>query len=172
MGDTEEFKSLSSMKNSSSRAEWCVCWNGFWALWGIFYLDRHFRSWNLVQEVVSEALLNNVVNSILMRKICTIFSLLFYGSSGYFNMCAYLFTQKNWSQRIEVSWKQVAQKGAQKQLVVGEGSSWVCILLDMKESPPSIWQQMHQNWLLRDESIWNWLCKSCFSCSCWDYSGV
>lgn len=63
MEDTEEFKSFSSMKNSSSRAEWCVFWNGFWALWGIFCLDRRFKSWNLVQEVVSEALLNNVVNT-------------------------------------------------------------------------------------------------------------
>lgn len=26
-------------------------------------MDRHFKSWNLVQEVVSEALVNNIVNT-------------------------------------------------------------------------------------------------------------
>lgn len=46
----------------------------------------------MVQEVVSEALLNNVANTDYSheKKSAGIFSLLLYGSSGYFNMCTYL----------------------------------------------------------------------------------
>lgn len=95
MEDTEEFKSFLSMKNSSSRAEWCVCLNGFWASWGIFYLDTHFKSWNLVQEVVSEAVLNYIVNTDSSCKKNLQASLACFSMEAtVISVCVHIFSQK------------------------------------------------------------------------------
>lgn len=175
-GTQKSLKTFQVGENSSSRAEWCVCLNGFWALWGIFYLDRHFKPWNLVQEVVSEALLNNVVDTDYSHEKNPQASLACFCMEAVViqYVCISSHPKKLVPENRSFVKTGSTIKGGdhRSNLVVGEDSSWVCILLDMKEPPPSIWQQMHQNCLLRDESVWNWLCESCFSYSYWDYSGV
>lgn len=67
-----------------------------------FYLDMHLRSWSLVQEVVSEGILNNIVNTGSSHEKNLQASLpCFWMETMVISMCVHIFSpKKNWSQRI------------------------------------------------------------------------
>lgn len=126
-----------------------------------------------------------LVLALLMRKICRHLQPDFVWYNGYFNVHAYLLTQKNWSQRIRFMKIGNTIKGRHyvNDWAVGEDSLLICILLDIKASTPCIWQETYQNWLLEKDPFETGCVSSasyaaieiiqvCMLESCWKYACV